>query len=491
MVLILTLETLVAPVAPAGAQIVIHGSAFGYNEFGSGIGVPLSGDMGNPGDVWIENDIEIGGELYLEKTIYMNRDSTSPESGNQVIYFADDGSQDDESFAWRDSDDAFYFSDDIALSGSANIEAIGGSFLNLLTEARHISFVVDSNGDEPLSSTAHTFIWYNDTISAGSRAMQLQSDSSDVGDLSIGGQLTQNATFDIAESFWMSEPLEPGELVAVDPSRSDAVVKSSAAYDRGIIGVVSTRPGIVMGGGAFSSEQLQRAWGEEVAAEWLGEIPRLEAAVYKSSEGLRRERDRLYSEATYRQYLEGSRRKSTTSPSAGEVRDDEWRVDQETLSRSDLTERHERAKREHALSVHDQVMQRFFDEHFADVALAGRVPVKVDASFGVIEVGDPLTASPAPGLAMKATRSGPIIGTALEAHAGGEGRITALIHRGWYSGEERLEAARLEKREKVSEITRLRRANAELSHRLAWLERAVFGGPAARKPTPRAERASR
>jgi hypothetical protein len=48
------------------------------------------------------------------------------------------------------------------------------------------------------------------------------------------------------------------------------------------------------------------------------------------------------------------------------------------------------------------------------VALAGRVPVKVSLENGVIEPGDALTTSATPGVAMKATQAGPIIGKAME-----------------------------------------------------------------------------
>jgi len=52
------------------------------------------------------------------------------------------------------------------------------------------------------------------------------------------------------------------------------------------------------------------------------------------------------------------------------------------------------------------------------VALAGRVPVKISSENGSIEVGDPLTsASSSPGVAMKATGPGKILGYALEAYA--------------------------------------------------------------------------
>ncbi len=50
----------------------------------------------------------------------------------------------------------------------------------------------------------------------------------------------------------------------------------------------------------------------------------------------------------------------------------------------------------------------------ASVALVGRVPVKVTVSQGAIRAGDALTSSAVPGVAMKATRAGRIIGRALE-----------------------------------------------------------------------------
>ncbi|OGK51563.1 hypothetical protein A2966_05190 [Candidatus Roizmanbacteria bacterium RIFCSPLOWO2_01_FULL_41_22] len=49
-----------------------------------------------------------------------------------------------------------------------------------------------------------------------------------------------------------------------------------------------------------------------------------------------------------------------------------------------------------------------------DLALAGRVPVKVSTENGPIAVGDYLTSSSTPGVAMKATKAGPTVGKALE-----------------------------------------------------------------------------
>jgi len=65
------------------------------------------------------------------------------------------------------------------------------------------------------------------------------------------------------------------------------------------------------------------------------------------------------------------------------------------------------------------------------IALAGRVPVKVDASYGPIRAGDRLTSSATPGHAMVQTRPGPSLGIALEDFAAGTGTIQLLVQPGW------------------------------------------------------------
>jgi hypothetical protein len=58
------------------------------------------------------------------------------------------------------------------------------------------------------------------------------------------------------------------------------------------------------------------------------------------------------------------------------------------------------------------------DAQTVRVALAGRVPVKISQENGPILRGDPLTASSVPGMAMKATKPGVILGRALENYDG-------------------------------------------------------------------------
>ncbi|MDP1722090.1 MAG: hypothetical protein Q8L37_02680 [Candidatus Gottesmanbacteria bacterium] len=75
------------------------------------------------------------------------------------------------------------------------------------------------------------------------------------------------------------------------------------------------------------------------------------------------------------------------------------------------------------------------------LALAGRVPVKIDPESPTIEVGDFLTSSDKPGLAMKATKAGYVVGRALEKWTplrqgfGGASKIEAFVSLSYYMGE--------------------------------------------------------
>jgi hypothetical protein len=65
------------------------------------------------------------------------------------------------------------------------------------------------------------------------------------------------------------------------------------------------------------------------------------------------------------------------------------------------------------------------------VALAGRVLAKVSIENGPIQIGDALTSSSTPGVAMKATKAGKIIGYALE-NQSEDGLVLVFIQPGYY-----------------------------------------------------------
>jgi hypothetical protein len=69
------------------------------------------------------------------------------------------------------------------------------------------------------------------------------------------------------------------------------------------------------------------------------------------------------------------------------------------------------------------------------VALAGRVPVKVNTESGEIKPGDPITSSSTPGVGMKAAEAGRVIGIALQGwNEDGVGMITVFVNPSWWNG---------------------------------------------------------
>ncbi len=66
-------------------------------------------------------------------------------------------------------------------------------------------------------------------------------------------------------------------------------------------------------------------------------------------------------------------------------------------------------------------------ENGLPIALSGRVPVKISLENGPIQIGDPITSSDVPGVGMRATKSGRIIGYALENFDGNNRENTVLV----------------------------------------------------------------
>ena len=75
------------------------------------------------------------------------------------------------------------------------------------------------------------------------------------------------------------------------------------------------------------------------------------------------------------------------------------------------------------------LLEEKFEQSHAPVALTGTVPVKVDAGYGAIQVGDLLTTSATAGHAMRSAdpRPGTILGKALEPLDAGTGLIKVLV----------------------------------------------------------------
>lgn len=422
---------------------------------------PESGQISNSGDLYVELSLEVGDELHLEKFLFMNRDVTNPSSADQFIFFADDADQDDEHFGWDDSGDAFEMTNNLRLrnpdSPVVRVQAEVEGELQLLSEVPRMVFLIDSDSDDPATMIDHTYTWSNNSLAGSQRAMTLVSVTGNVGNLNIAGTLSENTNFDLAESFWMTEPVRPGTLVAVDPERPDAVVAADSSGSGRLIGVVSTSPGIVMGGGAFSVEALREIWGDEVAEVYEAERPEIEAEILATNEVLRHEGENVSSVHTYAAALE--ERHYREPPTLREGQDPpKFEASDEGIYRA-----WENARESYATQLGDVVMRTFFERHFANVALAGRVPVEVDTSYGPIQPGDALTIGDRPGIARRATGPRATVGTALQSLESGDGQIMMLVHRGWNGGGEDMLTLSDELSKRDQTIARLEGRLAELT----------------------------
>ena len=93
-----------------------------------------------------------------------------------------------------------------------------------------------------------------------------------------------------------------------------------------------------------------------------------------------------------------------------------------------LDDARRRGDRGEEAALWKQLETKFSQTHAA-VALSGTVPCKVDATYGSIQVGDLLMASPTSGRAMRSadSKAGTILGKALEPLAAGTGTIKVLV----------------------------------------------------------------
>lgn len=309
-----------------------------------------------------------------------------------------------------------FFNNAIHLRGSLNktINAPNldnDGFLTLTTSGFEIRSLVDNDGNRAAVG-GFTYRWFQTDTSNANTLMGLDQD----GDFGIAGTLFENNSFDLAEAFWKGDAaIEAGDVVRVAPQAANAVVLADREADPAVIGVVSTDPGIVMGGGAFAVEHLRKAWGEETAEIFENERADLETQALARRPDLVELAAELDSFDAFaaRHGGDAGAGKATAKPE-GEKKLRAAYGEQLFHLRQDLE---------------SAALEVFFEQRFVRLALAGRVPVKVDAGYGAIRAGDLLVASPTPGHAMRADDPAPgtVIGKALEGLDRGTGRVRMLV----------------------------------------------------------------
>lgn len=103
------------------------GGQYSYNQMRDSIAsAPLSGDMSNMGDLFIGYDIELGGEIYANKKLYMYRNNAAGGDADQNIYFYDNGSRQGQYIRWNDVEGRFDTSTHLRVDGQ--VTSINGVF---------------------------------------------------------------------------------------------------------------------------------------------------------------------------------------------------------------------------------------------------------------------------------------------------------------------------------------------------------------------------
>jgi hypothetical protein len=285
-----------------------------------------------------------------------------------------------------------------------DIQVADDAELSLRTNGDVMQFVADENGNQDLDQ----FQWHFEGRDLLSLTMFLLGSS---GDLFVNGTYM---TFgpEIAVRFLRQGPLEAGDLVRLDGGWYDRVRQADGAEDEVVVGVVSQRPGLVLGGSILSPQALEKAWGAEVVERFRQELPALREEALAEHPSLRKIDEQM---ASLDAYLGGRAIKPE--------------------SEERVRAGYEEARRRHDDQLTLRALQAFSDRSFVSVAVGGRATVKVDASYGQITAGDYLAASPTAGVAMKARTPGSVLGTALESWTAGAGTIEVLLQRGWYGGQ--------------------------------------------------------
>lgn len=386
-----------APITTTGTLRAGSAVSAAYNHIGSG-GSPVSGDITASSDLYVDSDLEVREQVHARGSVVVG-DST-PAANQAFSSFGEAGGSDETTIITGPSD--VYVGGDLEVDGLINVSSTvhggPGSILRVESDA-DLFFMFDDDN----SSATSVAEWYKDGSYVNTNLlMQLESD----GDVDLRGDLREFQSFDLAESFLKREAVEPGDVVRVDPDLGRAVRLASDADGSAVIGVVSEKPGVLFGGPPFDAESLAAVWGEEVHSRFLAEASSLRDEVLARHPELRTQPEAL------------SPRESGPTAAPGDAQPANSALGREP----EILE----------ARIEQESLDLFFEQHFAPVALAGRVPVKVDARHGPIGIGDLLAPSPTPGMAMKATKAGPVIGTALEAFASGTGRVLTLVHRSFY-----------------------------------------------------------
>jgi hypothetical protein len=209
---------------------------------------------------------------------------------------------------------------------------------------------------------------------------------------------------DLAERIEVTEPVEPGDVIEIDPTRPGRYRKAREPYSPWVVGVIATSPGITLANRPEEQRALEEALAAYRELQAIGVRP-LFPELPSGSSGL------LPSWAFSRR-------------SEGKGLDPNSRPGHRGLLAS-LLRLQERERLRERLGIGGRLPGRPL------LALMGRVYVKATTENGPIRPGDLLVSSSLPGYAMRCSVPeacvGAILGKALEPLEKGTGRILMLL----------------------------------------------------------------
>jgi len=244
-------------------------------------------------------------------------------------------------------------------------------------------------------------------------------------DGSVDGNTTFDANqFDIAEYYPTIDPtVEAGDVVSLvsDLNETDLetssylIAKADPSVQNNVLGVISTKPGFSMGGGSFRSEFC--------------------ALVLSGEEGENKARKDLFMKEIKESLLKGEFIVEGLDINSIEVDNEVAKLYDEYISTLEDGSISLNIPETRLATIEDRISSCKAEKQIP-VALAGRVPVKIDTSNGAIKAGDLLAPSiNSVGKAMKATAEGWVIGRALENHKEGNDTVMVYVFTSWYGGD--------------------------------------------------------
>jgi hypothetical protein len=253
-----------------------------YSRFGTGTAThTAAGEITDSSDVFITDDLEIDGTLFADGNIVGVVNITGSGYVDAGTFYADDGALTAPSYTFSGATSMGMSRSSGQLgfnSTSTHLFAVGGTSIFQITSTGATLHVGSLNvatgyqvgGTPGVSDSCGNDQYYENIVISG-------------GIITGGGcQNDIDTDTDLAEAFFtMDDELEPGDLVVAYASgqldfgltgpaavSQQAVERSAAAYQAGVIGVYSTSPSIYMG-----EDLASGTTGEVIPVALAGRVP--------------------------------------------------------------------------------------------------------------------------------------------------------------------------------------------------------------------------